>query len=1390
MSVGGAMDNRRMHYLKIIQYPPIEAPDAGLASVVPWARGAFFFVPFEIFQPGATSFCHVTSADQVAYTTANYDDLLNVYGSVLTVTDNNGPKKTINPDTAIVGDAITCHVTVLPKAGHVPEVAHNATPDHPFSPEFTPAGYIFSCTYARLESEGRFGADGEVKEAKGRKGDTDGLTIKQRDPDKILRYQVDVAAHFESLKIQGQARGAGGGFGGGRHSGTGVTTVTGPQAARGDPFRTLTRKRLQSLSEFYSKKGVSQLVGNSDDFYRLFSLDNALWAAQEAGAQIDFTKPENYMERVPSEAEPVYAFRFPHDGIYTYRYDPSCNNPEVMKTTLLPHRARPCKPLSNPGMIKRVRANFRRYMANTENPNVWTAKMSHHEIESEYPAEFQQSVRDARDQILQDEVTGVDDFGVRAWVLQSIAARTELEERFKNPGIDEKEPQTAKEQKLKRIREGVALEKMENNQIAALMCVLTEDNPQISDAERAISKWLHARNGKYKTFSLPPQAWYKNLSYFGNMMAIQSLVNEKVAQVFGVHAEASIVAMAVLSTPVGSGLRLNVVICGEHSLGKSFSFDLICDKLAIPGTTDVSTATSDKAHFAVGNTAMHMKSRFEHEANRIKWAINGEAASAVRGASSSSNQAVDAVASIFRDMLTAGKVVYERQVTDPETRKQTYQKIHIDAQTTNMAAVNALPSEVAANTKSRALVVDCVETQRDDISLARAIMSRGGGDDPFMADYQLRFQRNQAFIFVLSHMIRGRIIEDVNMELVNPLLVKLCESPATRGIRSIDEPRALERIRLIIKTCCLLEAIYKVFDSPQRTAPLGDFSWTHLKLCRYHTTASLEHFVYAMTFVSPEWDDPVERTLCQIIQTHIDKSAASPIGPMRPADIREELGIHDANVFAAASRLPRASEIKGNGEKKTAKKKSTKHVLPDSTAFKMLEEGHEGALKLGLPSEAVAGWDKWVYLETAGSSSSSSGSSSSGGHRPGSATSGTTSTMHESSLEQVANFFKNAGGLAHVNIKRIQEKVNLWAGLRVPDGPDPFAGAGESRTDIRSKVLRVVTSSSSPGSAWIRISKQFLRSRIANSIDSVLLDDISTPAVHQDVFITARIDPAHPYLLQVLTKRPAVKKYLKLPNIQATTPHSDFIHRQLAAGLTPEAKTKMPKSGSVSLIRSLGRGVADFIYHGNNEALASAIAIHRAKHNIIRPNEPVADVYGKSIAYLMQQPERFRSDRPQGFDWGDGVFVAMYGSHIRLHPEKVAETVDEEAATEEVAIQRTDSLTLLSAMLDGRMAANRSPDDEVKIQDGIPYRGPLRMNTADDHDDDAHLMAVPADPPPLPPPESKYDEPPGSSIGNPLPADPLDNIDDCLDEEALEALQANEAAEAAEPPLKRARGSA
>jgi hypothetical protein len=869
------------------------------SEIAPWSETAYWFFDIkETCMPNAQAPRHLKKTPEMKYVTDIADQTMNLFGSIAGIAAMNTRSKTCDSK-ASYNSTLNTH-TVCYGSGAERDI---------------PIGIIWALTTARHAADDN---DLDFKENKNQIPELKMARNQSRWPPAM----IDLTIKFNSAASADTVAGI-----------TNSKRTTHQTIRKGfgnkEPktwYQKMSLSDYQKLCDANMRGIVTpsraqyamELVETESAYYffNAFNLENALTRAKAAGCHEDFHKEANWKDPIGGE---VYR---PRRGTSTYKLKGSQLIPGVFQNCYFPYVERLSVDDHYPGMVSLTNSYYR----GTRDPD--TQKIV---LETQLDKDLLAEARGlARDAIRSSGTTNEDGFSIPQFITAKLREydeeitkvfviprealiHTAIEENGEDLGIaplggrtksiatlggddddddDDGKVESKVNTKYSRQKTRLRLPDIAGMSMKPMWAELhaeslartkfaekaqeqfwTRFNPDgdISEAEKAISKWLSDTLEKRGTFCMKMDPIFSNLTSFGYVIAHKFMVHESY---FGLHVNHNIAVFleaAVSTTPLEGSLKVNCFINGEASGGKSLFLSQLEDKM-IPGIFQKSSGQSAAAELVAGASHRMNQTVVAFDETPPDYLGIGLGKATERGKGTASTQANTAVAAIARELISGGQAVYFRFSKDKDGVEQRME-IYVKAERCFLFCSNSDWNDLPRNAQMRMTPVFVQSGSRPDVSFVQTLGRKL--PEKYIkprAAYIERFRRDYAFIYLITKYQQFKALPPWTTDATDSMIIKILEYADKKGLRSSMDPRSIIRVKLLIKVCAAWDALYRFLDGKEAHMHAGEvWCWKKFLKIGGLLVTTPEHLVWAFSALAAEWVPPVVSAIVHAIQFNIDR---------------------------------------------------------------------------------------------------------------------------------------------------------------------------------------------------------------------------------------------------------------------------------------------------------------------------------------------------------------------------------------------------------------------------------------------------------------------------------------------------------------------------------------
>ena len=359
-------------------------------------------------------------------------------------------------------------------------------------------------------------------------------------------------------------------------------------------------------------------------------------------------------------------------------------------------------------------------------------------------------------------------------------------------------------------------------------------------------------------FCMPLPRQTKNLSCLGENIAYQTLALEKIFGVHTLHRECLLLTFCNYHVYCVGSFHPHPMLLGDPMTGKSMGIKYRQMTMA-PGTFKVCDHMSAQAFMSKDNSDIHfqvlMSEEFEPSAVGYKDSSDREGR-----ASSGRDMALTDKASAIRALMTSMEMHFSRLVRREDTGSYERDSHSVQTNVEFCGAMNATASDLAANSRSRWLLIPVQNRPRDTASIQSKIVGTTGfRDTAEFTKFRQRMLRDQV---VVGHVFLKMYTDPkykINRAVTDAILVDLLQECTKAGLNGATDIRNFEKTRMLVDVICACRAVWEYFDSglPGMKNQKEPFKEDDILALGKLLETSVEDLVLAITLTSDQYEDPV-----------------------------------------------------------------------------------------------------------------------------------------------------------------------------------------------------------------------------------------------------------------------------------------------------------------------------------------------------------------------------------------------------------------------------------------------------------------------------------------------------------------------------------------------------
>jgi hypothetical protein len=248
-------------------------------------------------------------------------------------------------------------------------------------------------------------------------------------------------------------------------------------------------------------------------------------------------------------------------------------------------------------------------------------------------------------------------------------------------------------------------------------------------------------------FCMPLPRQTKNLSCLGENVAYMMLSLEKIFGVHSLHRECLLARLATLHICCIGSFHPHPMFLGDPMVGKSMIVKFL-QMIMATGTWKSCDHMSSQAFMSKENADIHFMTLMSEEFEPSAIGYNASSASDREGRSSSGrDMALTDKASAIRALMTSNSMSFTRLTRNEDTGAFERESADVKTNVIFCGAMNATSSDLAANSRSRWLIVNIQNRPRDTASVQGKIVGTTGfTKSPEFAKFRQRMIRDQVCV--------------------------------------------------------------------------------------------------------------------------------------------------------------------------------------------------------------------------------------------------------------------------------------------------------------------------------------------------------------------------------------------------------------------------------------------------------------------------------------------------------------------------------------------------------------------------------------------------------------------------------------------------------------------
>lgn len=354
---------------------------------------------------------------------------------------------------------------------------------------------------------------------------------------------------------------------------------------------------------------------------------------------------------------------------------------------------------------------------------------------------------------------------------------------------------------------------------------------------------------------------FKNLTFFGAVLAYMAMCLEKILGVAVMHKECILATLCEYELYSGEKMHIHLCLIGDAMTGKSYVI-IYRIVFSVPGTS-MRIDSITVGVFGSANTDdinyMHMRTE------ELSPSIVGSQP----GGSDKSGNAMNDKSSIIRNILTSGKYGFSRLGRGGEFEDYERKTSEVEVQIVITSAMNP-PKDghkgMPPNMVSRLLVVPVTKRIRKGTSVQSKIIGSklSGAKDRQYQKYKDRQIRDHCVVAKHQLLIQMKCLDPINESVTDNFLVDFMNNLVKGGLAAASDIRNFEKTRQLTRICAICDGVWTYFDSEgpgcmDHTVAMTNMHWIALNTL---TATAMQHLVYAVTISGDQFEDPIMDSIC------------------------------------------------------------------------------------------------------------------------------------------------------------------------------------------------------------------------------------------------------------------------------------------------------------------------------------------------------------------------------------------------------------------------------------------------------------------------------------------------------------------------------------------------
>ena len=347
-------------------------------------------------------------------------------------------------------------------------------------------------------------------------------------------------------------------------------------------------------------------------------------------------------------------------------------------------------------------------------------------------------------------------------------------------------------------------------------------------------------------FYLPRHRLWTDLGSFGEWMGGWKLELEYAHRFGHTHDTFILLFLSSMHIYTGDAFQPHTFLYGGKATGKSHSALMLYAHL-IPGTVDSFVYTSQKAEAATGNRNDGIEIYEETPPSFLGNTTGG------KGTGEMEN--------MIKSRLTSGRVVAKVLEIDPITHQRRTEVYIGQCNSMMILCSNDGLDMVSDPMQSRLFKKHAVNHPgfNEQILMKSMRATYGEGFYQYAAATIRRTRRNHVLYWLIFKLIYTATLMEVDTRLGEHYLFSALGEASRAGLNDSSDVRNFQRLRMILKTTTVGDAIDRFFDLDPNNRAEAKFELTDLMNIEPYLCVNTEITVFALTLCSFQYEEPVAR---------------------------------------------------------------------------------------------------------------------------------------------------------------------------------------------------------------------------------------------------------------------------------------------------------------------------------------------------------------------------------------------------------------------------------------------------------------------------------------------------------------------------------------------------